>query len=161
MAWLLFSFGPPLLLYSAQIWIEVPAALLLAVALDRLASLSKLGQARPRDLLVFGLALALMPLLKIRLLLLVFPLLLLAAWRGRLGGRRTAQLAAGLGVVVLALFLYNKFSFGNPFKMYGRGDFQPSGYVFFASSSDTDPAMITSSPCFQFAGVATLCLAVS
>ncbi len=93
LAWVLFSFGPPLLLYSAQIWIEVPAALLLAVALDRLASLSKLGQARPRDLVVFGLALALMPLLKIRLLLLVFPLLLLAGWRGRLGGKRTG--AAG------------------------------------------------------------------
>jgi hypothetical protein len=30
-----------------------------------------------------------------------------------------------------------------------------------ASSSLTEPAMITSSPCFQFTGVATLCLAVS
>jgi hypothetical protein len=37
--------------------------------------------------------------------------------------------------------------------MYGFGDFQPSGYVFFASSSVTDPEMITSSPCFQFTGV--------
>jgi len=139
-AWLLFAFGPPLLLYSAQIWIEVPAALLLALALDRLTSLSKLstsarqGPARARDLIVFGLALALMPLLKIRLLLLVFPLLLLAAWRGRLGGRRTLQLAAGLGVVVLGLFAYNHFAFGNPFKMYGRGDFEllaspPSDYL--------------------------------
>lgn len=130
LAWLLFAFGPPLLLYSAQIWIEVPAALLLAVALDRLAALSKigglagLGAARPRDLIVFGLALALMPLLKIRLLLLVFPLLLLAAWRGRLGGKRAAQLGAGLAFVVLALFAYNHFAFGNPFKMYGRGDLE-------------------------------------
>lgn len=127
LAWLLFAFGPPLVLYSAQIWIEVPAALLLAVALDRLAALSKLGglgAARPRDLVVFGLALALMPLLKIRLLLLVLPLLALAAWRGRLGGRRAAQLAAGLAAVVLALFAYNLISFGNPFKMYGRGDFE-------------------------------------
>ena len=41
------------------------------------------------------------------------------------------------------------------------GAFQPSGYCFFASSSETEPAMITSSPCFQFTGVATLCLAVS
>src|SRR5204862_5603267 len=45
--------------------------------------------------------------------------------------------------------------------MYGRGAFQPSGYVFFASSSETEPAMITSWPCFQFTGVATLCLVVS
>src|SRR2546428_14046718 len=45
--------------------------------------------------------------------------------------------------------------------MYGLGAFQPCGYVFFASSSDTEPAMITSSPCFQLTGVATLCFAVS
>lgn len=124
LAWLLFAFAPPLLLYSAQIWIEVPAALLLSLALDRLACLVRLGQPRPRDLIVFGLALALMPLLKIRLLLVAAPLLLLAAWRGRLGGKLAAQLSAGLGIVVLALFLYNSFSFGNPFKMYGRGDFE-------------------------------------
>jgi hypothetical protein len=46
-------------------------------------------------------------------------------------------------------------------RRYGRGDFQPWGNSFFASSSDTEPAMMTSSPCFQLAGVATLCLAVS
>src|SRR2546426_9286023 len=46
-------------------------------------------------------------------------------------------------------------------RMYGLGAFQPCGYVFFASSSDTEPAMITSSPCFQLTGVATLCFAVS
>src|SRR6188508_1832311 len=46
-------------------------------------------------------------------------------------------------------------------RIYGLGDFQPSGYVFFASSSDTEPAMMTSSPCFQLTGVATLCFAVS
>src|SRR5262245_37490807 len=46
-------------------------------------------------------------------------------------------------------------------RMYGFGDFQPCGYCFLASSSLTEPAMITSSPCFQFTGVATLCLAVS
>lgn len=124
LAWALFAFAPPLLLYSAQIWIEVPAALLLALALDRLAGLSRLGETRPRDLLFFGLTLALMPLLKIRLLLVVLPLLVLAAWRGRLGGKRTAQLAGGLGLVVLALFAYNLAAFGNPFKMYGRGDFE-------------------------------------
>src|SRR5207249_2961122 len=46
-------------------------------------------------------------------------------------------------------------------RMYGRGAFQPCGYVFFASSSETEPAMITSSPCFQLTGVATLYFAVS
>ena len=33
------------------------------------------------------------------------------------------------------------------------GSFQPFGNSFFASSLLTEPAMITSSPCFQFAGV--------
>ena len=46
-------------------------------------------------------------------------------------------------------------------RRYGFGDFQPSGYFCFASSSVTAGRMITSSPCFQFTGVATLCLAVS
>src|SRR5690348_7636866 len=46
-------------------------------------------------------------------------------------------------------------------RRYGLSVFQPAGYVFFASSSDTDGRMMTSSPCFQLAGVATLCVAVS
>src|SRR6516225_8462984 len=46
-------------------------------------------------------------------------------------------------------------------RRYGRGAFQPSGYFCLASSSETEPAMITSSPCCQFTGVATLCFAVS
>jgi anti-anti-sigma regulatory factor len=41
-------------------------------------------------------------------------------------------------------------------RMYGRGDSQPSGYVSLASSSDTEPEMITSSPCCQLTGVETL-----
>ena len=44
---------------------------------------------------------------------------------------------------------------------YGFGARQPFGYFLRASSSDTVPAMMTSSPCRQLAGVATWCLAVS
>src|ERR1700730_16520108 len=44
---------------------------------------------------------------------------------------------------------------------YGFGDFQPPGYFCWASSFETEGRMITSSPFFQFTGVATLCLAVS
>src|SRR5207237_2645049 len=44
-------------------------------------------------------------------------------------------------------------------RRYGFGALKP-GKLFFASSSLTEPEMITSSPCFQLAGVATLCLAV-
>ncbi len=43
-------------------------------------------------------------------------------------------------------------------RRYGLCVFQPCGYVFLASSSETAVTMMTSSPCFQFTGVATLCL---
>src|SRR4051812_30750631 len=46
-------------------------------------------------------------------------------------------------------------------RKYGLGAFQPSGKSVFASASETEPAIMTSSPFFQFTGVATLCLAVS
>src|SRR4051812_6781383 len=46
-------------------------------------------------------------------------------------------------------------------RIYGFGDFQPCGKIVLASSSLTEPAMMTSSPDFQSAGVATRCLAVS
>jgi hypothetical protein len=61
------------------------------------------------------------------------------------------------------LGLYRRYAYlgCGTIRMYGRGAFQPSGYVLRASSSDTDPAMITSSPCLQFTGVATLCWAVN
>ena len=46
-------------------------------------------------------------------------------------------------------------------RMYGSGDRHPPGYLCLASSSDTAGRMMTSSPCFQFAGVATFLAAVS
>src|SRR5205823_3888401 len=45
-------------------------------------------------------------------------------------------------------------------RMYGFGASQ-SPKISRASSSETEPAMITSSPCFQFTGVETRCFAVS
>src|SRR5262249_22138252 len=45
-------------------------------------------------------------------------------------------------------------------RMYGFGAFHPPGHSSRAVSSDTEPAMITSSPFRQFAGVATLWFAV-
>jgi hypothetical protein len=46
-------------------------------------------------------------------------------------------------------------------RRYGFTAFQPCGNFFFASSSETAGTMITSSPRFQFTGVATWCFAVS
>src|SRR5258706_14963812 len=46
-------------------------------------------------------------------------------------------------------------------RRYGLGAFQPWGYFCLASSSVTEPTMMTSSPGFQLTGVATLWLAVN
>jgi hypothetical protein len=46
-------------------------------------------------------------------------------------------------------------------RIYGLGDFHPAGYFSLASASETAGTMMTSSPCFQLTGVATLCFAVS
>src|SRR6266496_4195655 len=59
-----------------------------------------------------------------------------------------AEPAAAVSVLVL---------FGcGVIRRYGRGAFQPAGNFSFAASSDKDGTMITSSPSFQFTGVATL-----
>src|SRR6516162_3964111 len=46
-------------------------------------------------------------------------------------------------------------------RRYGFGVFQPAGYFLSASSLETEPPIMTSSPGFQLAGVETWCLAVS
>src|SRR5258708_11320487 len=47
------------------------------------------------------------------------------------------------------------------YRRYGFKVLKPCGYFSFASSSDTDVGMMTSSPGFQFTGVATVCFAFS
>ena len=46
-------------------------------------------------------------------------------------------------------------------RRYGFSVLKPCGYFFLASSSETEGGMITSSPGFQFTGVATICFAVN
>ena len=46
-------------------------------------------------------------------------------------------------------------------RKYGFGALQPPGNFSFAASSESDGTMITSSPSFQFTGVATLYFAVN
>ncbi|MCB1032825.1 MAG: hypothetical protein KDD47_03215, partial [Acidobacteria bacterium] len=91
LAYALFAFTPPLLLYSTQVWAEVPAMLLAMLALDRILALGdriRRGIASDPvwDLaswLGIGLPLVLLPLLKIRFMLLAAPLLFLAWWYAR------------------------------------------------------------------------------
>jgi hypothetical protein len=140
-AWSVLAFSPPLLLYSSQIWVEVPAALLVVVGLERLHAAAEAGRSRRA---VFGLAAAilLLPLVKIRLTLLAASLLALFCWRAvvpalrsRGGDEETAAaalarrqlrghaitaaaLTVSLGLLAIAILLHNQSHFGNPLKVH-------------------------------------------
>lgn len=124
----LLAFTPPLLLYSGQIWVEVPAALLTAVALDCVLTLRRVpgtpsDQVRweRKHWLGIGLPLVLLPLLKIRLMLVALPLLGLAALHaGRSKGsrRQVLLLAALLAGVGGAMLLHNNLLYSNPLKIH-------------------------------------------
>jgi hypothetical protein len=116
LAWALLAFAPPLLLYSHQVWVEVPAALLVMVALDAAAGGPAERPGWRRTALLWG-ALLLLPLLKLRFALFAIPLALLAWWRG---GRRPGPLvAAGVaGAVVAGILWFNHARFGSALKTY-------------------------------------------
>ncbi|MEO7794200.1 MAG: hypothetical protein ABIV06_05445, partial [Thermoanaerobaculia bacterium] len=124
-AWMLLAFAPPLLLYAGQFWVEVPAALLLALVLRALARLDPArGGVTPTRgaLLALALPLIALPLLKLRFLALALPLGALAALRLRGAGRRRRELLGLAAVTLVALGLWNFWRYGNPLRMYGGGD---------------------------------------
>ncbi|HVR07481.1 MAG TPA: hypothetical protein VMW75_05490, partial [Thermoanaerobaculia bacterium] len=137
-AWV--AFAPPLLLYSYQIWVEVPAALLTMAALDRILALAVADPASSRSLdtgvkgavrawLAIGLPVLLLPLLKIRFILIAAPLAALAAWRnGRQPGHRRPALALGavLLLVVGGILLYNQHLYSNPLKIHSLEEIDPN-----------------------------------
>ena len=132
LAYELFAFSPPLLLYSAQIWVEVPAALLLAVAFDRLFVLRH----RFSLLSLAGLVLALasMPILKLRFALIAGPLLVLTWWRLRTQRAALGWALGSLGGLGLLFAVSNLSRFGNPLRIHGWGDLDvlkvaPGNYV--------------------------------
>jgi hypothetical protein len=117
----LVAFASPLLLYSFQVWVEVPAALLAAVALDRALALPTAGDRRAwgwRGWLGFGLPVLLLPLLKIRLMLLAASLLAIAWWRSGRRGRPVWVMTALLAAVGGGMLLYNQHVYANPLKIH-------------------------------------------
>ncbi len=98
-AWALLSLTPPLLLYSHQIWVEVPAMILVLVALGQLLSLQENTSHRRRHWLILAAVVVLLPALKLRFALLTAPLLVLAWWRA--GRNRKVLLGGGCGLVLL------------------------------------------------------------
>jgi hypothetical protein len=155
-AWV--AFAPPLPLYSYQVWVEVPAALLTMAALDRILELTPRSPAfsataaeRPepppststlappsgaeapaprrwRTWTAIGVPVLLLPLLKIRFILVAAPLVALAAWRaGRQPGHRRQLLALGALLLVLvgAILLYNQRTYSNPLKIHSWQEIDP------------------------------------
>jgi hypothetical protein len=99
------GFTAPLLVYAHAIWVEVSAALAVALILERLAKGGAAGRSGPRrDLLVVAGALVALPLLKLRLLVVALPLALLALVRRALP-RRAALVGVGVAAAAGALVL--------------------------------------------------------
>lgn len=127
-AWALVAFTPPLLLYASQVWVEVPAALLAMVALDRIRSFRD----RPRNggvpWLVVGLALLLLPLVKIRFMLLAVPLLALAWWHAGRPRKPLIVLSILLVMVGGGILVHNELVFDNPLKIHQAEELELTDY---------------------------------
>ena len=116
-AWIV-ALSPPLIHYAGLVFTEVPAALLVAVALRRAGTL---GQARPAAALAWGAAVAFLPWLNVRYALLALLLLLYAASR-RPPLRSMALILAPVAAAALALAAYHRalYGFFDPRLVYGR-----------------------------------------
>jgi hypothetical protein len=119
LAWGLLAFTPPLLLYSSQFWVEIPAALLLLVGWE-LASRPG-GPGRPRHWLLLLGASALLVLLKLRFVVVAAPLLVLGLVRS--GHRWRALVGLGaFGAVTSAVLVFNEIRFDSALKTYSLAD---------------------------------------
>ncbi len=135
----LLALAPPLLTYAHQVWVEVPAAVLLALALDRLNERfagrpegGAAGSAMPGSgrggwrrwagWATLGLPLVLLPLLKIRFALLSLPVLVLAFVRAARHDRRARRGLVGITALLAAtgaaILAYNRYRYGNPLKIH-------------------------------------------
>ena len=127
-AWALAAFTPPLLLYSYQVWVEVPAALLAAAALDRILSLDRQRAWGHKEWLSLGLPVLLLPLVKIRFILIAGPLLALGWWHSGRPRKHLVLLAGMLGAVAGGILLYNKLLYRNPLKIHTWQEVDPYQY---------------------------------
>lgn len=120
LAYGIVAFASPLVLYSYQVWVEVPAALLMLLALDQILALERLRTPgwTWRQWWGIGLPILLLPLVKLRFMLLAGPLLLLAWWYS--GRPKKALIVLGLLLVTVGggLLIHNQMLYDNPLKIH-------------------------------------------
>ena len=127
-AYALTALAPPLLLYSYQVWVEVPAAILVAAALDRILSLDGQRSWGRKEWLGLGVPVLLLPVLKLRFLLIAGPLLLMGWWHAGRPRRPVLILAALLVTVAGGMLLYNEVVYSNPLKIHTWQEIDPHHY---------------------------------
>ncbi len=133
-AYLVFGFAAPFLIYSQQIWAEVAAVLLAVAALrwiDRLARDRQIrsperGRGDRLAWLLLVLALALLPALKLRLVLVSAALALILVLRLPPGLRRNAALVLGaiLAPAGALVLWWNRSTFGTVLGMHSWGELE-------------------------------------
>ncbi len=134
-AWAALAFTVPLLLFSYQIWVEVPAALLVLLALIQINRLRSHMLPLRWIWLNLTIAVGLLPLLKIRFMFIAAPLAILALRQGDRRFRKGAILIlVCVLLLALATLLFNQVVFQNPLKYHDIDGIQtylqsPTKYV--------------------------------
>lgn len=124
-AWALFAFTPPLLLYSYQVWVEVPATLLLVIALDLILGMDRQKRWDWAEWLGIGLPVLLLPLVKIRFMLVAAPLVAMAWWHAGRPRKPILVLAGLLSALGAGILIYNSLLYANPLKIHSWEELDP------------------------------------
>lgn len=130
----LTAFASPLVLYSYQVWVEVPATLLAVLALDQILALKpRREDGEPvwghREWLGIGLPILLLPLVKMRFMLVAVPLLALAWWHAGRPRKPLLVLAGLLTVVGGGLLIHNEIVYDNPLKIHSLQELELYRYT--------------------------------
>lgn len=128
LAYGLFALTPPVLLYAHQVWVEVPAALLSMLALDRILDPYSRERWGGRHWWGAGLPILLLPLLKIRFMLLAVPLVALAWWHAGRPRKPLIVLSLALAAVAAGILVHNQMVFDNPLKIHQVGELELTDY---------------------------------
>jgi hypothetical protein len=142
LAYGLLALAPPLLLYAHQVWVEVPAALLATLALDRILDPDPRVRGGRRHWIGVGLPILLLPLLKIRFMLLAVPLVALAWWHAGRPRKPLIVLSLALAAVAAGILIHNQLVFDNPLKIHQVGELELTDYPASAYALGTPRAVL-------------------